>query len=89
VDTVLITTRPQLKRVSVLTGSRLINLTVAIAQPVFNTGKLIQIYPDRELFDAATARALRPNEWRIEQSPAQTAVSREHINSRPVGLRQS
>lgn len=49
-------TRPQLKRVSVLTGSRLINLTVAIAQHLSNTGNLIQIYSDRELFDAALAR---------------------------------
>ncbi|MES3026000.1 MAG: hypothetical protein V4857_30840 [Pseudomonadota bacterium] len=49
--------REQLKRVSVLTGSKLINLTVAIAQHLSYTGKLIQIYSDRELFDAALARA--------------------------------
>jgi hypothetical protein len=49
--------REQLKRVSVLTGSKLINLTVAIAQHLSYTGNLIQIYSDRELFDAALARA--------------------------------
>ncbi len=51
------TTRPQLKRVSVLTGSKLINLTVAIAQHLSQTGNLIQIYSDRELFQTAVARA--------------------------------
>lgn len=51
------TTRSQLKRVSVLTGSRLINLTVAIAQHLSNTGNLIQIYSDRELFEAAITRS--------------------------------
>ena len=49
--------RNQLKRVSVLTGSKLVNLTVAIAQHLSQTGNLIQIYSDRELFDAALARA--------------------------------
>lgn len=49
--------RDQLKRVSVLTGSKLINLTVAIAQHLSHTGNLIQIYSDRELFDLAMARA--------------------------------
>ncbi|SHH29492.1 STAS/SEC14 domain-containing protein [Massilia sp. CF038] len=47
--------RPQLRRVSVLTGSRLIHLTVAIAQHLSQTGNLIQIYSDRALFDAAGA----------------------------------
>lgn len=51
------TTRPQLRRVSVLTGSKLINLTVAIAQHLSQTGNLIQIYSDRELFEAAKAKA--------------------------------
>lgn len=51
------TSRDQLSRVSVLTGSKLINLTVAIAQHLSNTGNLIQIYSDRELFNAAVARA--------------------------------
>lgn len=49
--------RQQLRRVSVLTGSRLINLTVAIAQHLSQTGNLIQIYSDRQLFDQALARA--------------------------------
>lgn len=51
------TSRDQLSRVSVLTGSKLINLTVAIAQHLSNTGSLIQICSDRGLFDAAVARA--------------------------------
>jgi hypothetical protein len=49
--------RHHLKRVSVLTGSKLINLTVAIAQHLSQTGNLIQIYSDRELFQAALAKA--------------------------------
>ncbi len=49
--------REQLSRVSVLTGTKLINLTVAIAQHLSNTGNLIQIYTDRGLFDVAVARA--------------------------------
>ena len=49
--------RQQLKRVSVLTGSKLINLTVAIAQHLSYTGSLIQIYSDRDLFLAALAAA--------------------------------
>lgn len=51
------TSRKQLSRVSVLTGSKLMNLTVAISQHLSNTGNLIQIYSDRELFDVAVARA--------------------------------
>lgn len=47
----------RLKRVSVLTGTRFINLTVAIAQHLSHTGSLIQIYTDRQLFDTALARA--------------------------------
>lgn len=50
-------TRSQLKRVSVLTGSKLVNLTVGIAQHLSHTGDLIQIYTDRELFNTAMARA--------------------------------
>ncbi|MTV38919.1 hypothetical protein [Duganella radicis] len=50
-------TREQLKRVSVLTGSKLINLTVAIAQHLSQTGNLIQIYSDRSLFELALAKA--------------------------------
>ncbi|MES2900170.1 MAG: hypothetical protein V4723_10600 [Pseudomonadota bacterium] len=49
--------RERLKRVSVLTGSKLINLTVAIAQHLSQTGNLIQIYSDRSVFDEAVARA--------------------------------
>lgn len=49
--------REQLTRVSVLTGSKLINLTVAIAQHLSQTGNLIQIYSDRSLFDVALAKA--------------------------------
>lgn len=51
--------RQQLRRVSVLTGSRLMNLTVAIAQHLSQTGNLIQIYSDRALFDAVTAGCSR------------------------------
>lgn len=51
--------RAQLRRVSVLTGTRLINLTVAIAQHLSNTGNLIQIYSDRALFHGAIARVQR------------------------------
>lgn len=49
--------RPQLKRVSVLTGSKLVNLAVAIAQHLSQTGNLIQIYSDRDLFNAALTKA--------------------------------
>ena len=41
-----------LKRVSVLVGSKAVELTVAIAQHLSRTGKLIQIYSDREVFEA-------------------------------------
>jgi hypothetical protein len=51
------TTREHLTRVSVLTGSKLINLTVAIAQHLSQTGNLIQIYSDRSLFEVAVAKA--------------------------------
>jgi hypothetical protein len=51
--------RQQLRRVSVLTGSKLMNLTVAIAQHLSQTGNLIQIYSDRALFDAVTVEASR------------------------------
>ena len=49
--------RSQLKRVSVLTGSKLVNLTVGIVQHLSHTGDLIQIYTDRDLFHTAMARA--------------------------------
>jgi hypothetical protein len=50
--------REHLSRVSVLVGSRAIELTVAIAQHLSQTGNLIQIYTDRELF-AARLQAAR------------------------------
>lgn len=43
--------RAQLKRVSVLTGSKFFHLSVAISQHLSQTGNLIQIYTDRELFE--------------------------------------
>ncbi len=44
--------REQLKRVSVLVGTEVVHLTVAIAQHLSRTGNLIQIYSDSETFDA-------------------------------------
>lgn len=44
--------REHLKRVSVLAGSKAIELTIAIAQHLSQTGNLIQIYSDRDLFHA-------------------------------------
>jgi hypothetical protein len=44
--------REHLTRVSVLVGSKAIELAVAIAQHLSRTGNLLQIYSDRELFDA-------------------------------------
>jgi hypothetical protein len=41
-----------LKRVSVLVSSKSVELTIAIAQHLSRTGKLIQIYSDREVFEA-------------------------------------
>ncbi len=56
--------RAKLSRVSVLVGSKAISLTVAIAQHLSRTGNLIQIYTDRELFEArlraAEQRRTRP-----------------------------
>lgn len=49
--------REHLKRVSVLVGTKAIELTVAIAQHLSQTGNLIQIYSDRELFEARLAAA--------------------------------
>jgi hypothetical protein len=42
--------REHLKRVSVLVGSKAIELTIAIAQHLSQTGNLIQIYSDPDLF---------------------------------------
>lgn len=44
--------RKDLTRVSVLVSSKSVELTVAIAQHLSQTGKLIQIYSDAELFEA-------------------------------------
>lgn len=52
--------RDALRRVSVLTGSRAIELTIAIAQHLSRTGNLMQLYTDRELFDARLASAREP-----------------------------
>ena len=41
-----------LKRVSVLVSSKTVELTIAIAQHLSQTGKLIQIYSDAEIFHA-------------------------------------
>jgi hypothetical protein len=49
--------REHLKRVSVLVGSKAIELTVAISQHLSRTGNLLQIYTDRELFDARVGAA--------------------------------
>ncbi|MCA1664956.1 MAG: hypothetical protein LC659_11915 [Myxococcales bacterium] len=49
--------RRRLKRVSILTNSRFITLTVEIAKLFSRTGELIQIYSDRLLFEQALAIA--------------------------------
>jgi hypothetical protein len=46
------THRDQLSRVHVLVGSKVVYLTVAIAQHLSRTGNLIQIYSDPEGFEA-------------------------------------
>jgi hypothetical protein len=51
--------REALKRVSVLVSSKSVELTIAIAQHLSQTGKLIQIYSDEELYQARKAQALR------------------------------
>lgn len=43
--------REKLSRVHVLVGSKVVHLTVAIAQHLSRTGNLIQIYSDSEIFD--------------------------------------
>lgn len=43
--------RKDLTRVSVLVSSKSVELTVAIAQHLSQTGRLIQIYSDAELFE--------------------------------------
>ena len=44
--------RATLKRVSVLVGSKAVELTVAIAQHLSDTGRLVQIYSDPAVFAA-------------------------------------
>jgi hypothetical protein len=51
--------RERLKRVSILVGSRPVELTVAIAQHLSQTGNLIQIYSDEAIYSARKAEALR------------------------------
>jgi hypothetical protein len=46
-----------LKRVSVLVGTKTMELTVAIAQHLSQTRQLIQIYSDSQLFDTRVATA--------------------------------
>jgi hypothetical protein len=50
--------RDSLQRVSVLTGSKLVNLAVAIAQHLSRTGNLIQIYSDRKVFEEAMSQVV-------------------------------
>lgn len=49
--------RRKLRRASVLVGNRAIQLAVAIAQHLSDTGNLIQIYTDKGLFDERLAAA--------------------------------
>jgi len=51
--------RAQLTRVRVLVSSRLVSLTVAIAQHLSRTGNLIQIYTEPETFDTRLAGLAR------------------------------
>jgi hypothetical protein len=47
-----------LKRVSVLVSSKSVELTIAIAKHLSETGKLIQIYSDQQLYESRKAAAL-------------------------------
>jgi hypothetical protein len=49
--------RRDLRRVSVLVGSKVVHLTIAIAQHLSRTGDLIQIYSDPETFGARVTAA--------------------------------
>lgn len=49
--------RDDLKRVHVLVGSKVVYLTVAIAQHLSRTGNLIQIYSDPDIFEARLGSA--------------------------------
>lgn len=48
--------RRDLKRVSVLVSSKSVELTIAIAKHLSETGNLIQIYTDAALFEARKAK---------------------------------
>jgi hypothetical protein len=56
------TNREHLRRVSVLVGSKVVHLTIAIAQHLSRTGSLIQITSDPEVFDARVTGARPPAE---------------------------
>ena len=49
--------RKDLKRVSVLVSSKSVELTIAIAKHLSETGNLIQIYSDPTLFEARKSKA--------------------------------
>ncbi|HVL35106.1 MAG TPA: hypothetical protein VM489_05475, partial [Burkholderiales bacterium] len=49
--------RADFTRVHVLAGSRVVELTVAIAQHLSRTGNLIQIYSDPAIFESRLAIA--------------------------------
>ena len=51
------THRADLKRVSVLTSSKSVALTMSIVQHLSNTGNLMQIYSDAELYEARKVAA--------------------------------
>jgi hypothetical protein len=53
------THRSELSRVHVLVGSKVVELTIAIAQHLSRTGNLIQIYSDPEIFAAKSGIADR------------------------------
>lgn len=56
--------KDELARVHVLAGSKMVELTVAIARHLSHTDKLIQIYSDPEIFTAQLARACNQADWR-------------------------
>ena len=51
--------KDELRHVHVLAGSKMVELTVAIAGHLSHTGKLIQIYSDPAIFDAQLALACK------------------------------
>lgn len=54
-----VTNRSSLSRVHVLAGSKIVELTVAIASHLSRTGNLIQIYSDPEIFESRLTIACR------------------------------